>query len=729
VTTGGNGKVVVETGWFRSQCAALSCAAGPGPDNDFLVANQFVQYPMATVSSDQTGIDVGLLPDWPGASAAAPAPVGGAVPSNAVDVAARLSWVTSTCTDGNDVICRAGDSYTVSAQILNEGTTPLTGVTAVLAIPDGDRFATSTPSRDLSLNRAGTAPGVTGMTVGSMSSSGVVALTFGGTLVPGGEIIVLGNLVVAGGTGTPGCVSGAPTTACPTVEPYGAPLMFAVSHIDQTGDPDSFGPNCDASVDVRACPTGIHDKQTEPDEVDPVGHNTAASVGGAQAYDLTADVVALDAAPVHAGDAVTWRVSAANTGPGNHVEGWTLSVLLPKNTSPTVPAANAMRSCTKTTSASGFPLIRCTGKGPLSPGVASSAMDISMPVPAGTAAGTSFPVIAYVTPAAGQAAEVIPFGSAPTQPSTDAAATATNNDASAMVTVAGGSNVAPTAAFTSNCSSLSCTFDGSGSTDSDGTVVNYAWNFGDGQTGSGINPSHTFAVGGIYSVSLTVTDDDAAVGATAAPVSVEATSTVVSFRGAATASGTATRVSVPVPTGVQPGDQLVLFVTSNVATTLTTPTGWTLLGTRSDGTPDIRSWVLTRTAVAGTGGSTVSATLGASSKVSRMLVAYSEADTVSVVASAVMGASTRALAAPPVGVAQDGSIVLSYWSDKSAGNSGWALPAQLTPRATSPGSGSGHITAATADALSPAGTWPGATANSSTAGSKGIAWSVVIPSN
>lgn len=640
LTSGGSGKVVVETGWFRSQCAELSCAAGPGPDNDFIVANQFIQYPMTTVSSNQTDINVGLLPDWPGATAAAPAPVGGAVPSNAVDVAARLSWVTSTCTDGNYVICRAGDTYTVSAQILNEGTTPLTGVTAVLAIPNGDRFVTNTPSRDLTMNRAGTAPGITGVSVGSMSSNGVVALTFGGTLVPGGEIIVLGKLVVAGGTGTPGCVPGAPSDACPTVEPYGAPLMFAVSHIDQTGDPDSFGPSCVASVDVRACPTGIHDKQTEPDEVDPVGHNTAASVGGAQTYDLTANVVPLNSSPVGVGDVVTWRINAANTGPGNHVKGWTVSVLLPKNTSPTVPAANAMRSCTKTTSASGFPLIRCTGKGPLSPAVASSAIDISMPVPAGTAAGAVLPVIAYVTPAAGQAAEAVPLGSAPTQPATDAAATATNNDASAKVTLAGSSNLGPTPSFTTNCASLACSFDGSGSTDSDGTIDSYTWNFGDGQIGVGVNPTHTYIVAGTYSVTLTVTDDDAAVGTTQAPVTVGAGTTAVSIRGSATANSTATRISVVVPAEVQPGDQMVLFVTSNVATTLTTPTGWTLLGMQSDGTPDMRSWVLTRTASAGTGGSTVSATLGASGKVSRVLVAYSGADPVSVVASAVMGTST-----------------------------------------------------------------------------------------
>lgn len=53
-------------------------------------------------------------------------------------------------------------------------------------------------------------------------------------------------------------------------------------------------------------------------------------------------------------------------------------------------------------------------------------------------------------------------------------------------------------------------FDGSGSMDPDGTIVAYDWDFGDGGTGTGISPMHTYAAGGIYTVTLTVTDDDGA---------------------------------------------------------------------------------------------------------------------------------------------------------------------------------------------------------------------------
>ena len=54
------------------------------------------------------------------------------------------------------------------------------------------------------------------------------------------------------------------------------------------------------------------------------------------------------------------------------------------------------------------------------------------------------------------------------------------------------------------------TFNGSGSVDRDGTVASYDWDFGDGNTGTGENPIHTYTVAGDYLVFLTVTDDDGA---------------------------------------------------------------------------------------------------------------------------------------------------------------------------------------------------------------------------
>ena len=68
-------------------------------------------------------------------------------------------------------------------------------------------------------------------------------------------------------------------------------------------------------------------------------------------------------------------------------------------------------------------------------------------------------------------------------------------------------NNLPTADFTSTAGIRTASFDATGSTDSDGTITNYEWDFGDGQTGTGVNATHNYAVGGTYNVTLKVTDN------------------------------------------------------------------------------------------------------------------------------------------------------------------------------------------------------------------------------
>jgi lysophospholipase L1-like esterase len=84
-------------------------------------------------------------------------------------------------------------------------------------------------------------------------------------------------------------------------------------------------------------------------------------------------------------------------------------------------------------------------------------------------------------------------------------------------------NQAPTASFTFGCTDLTCSFDATGSTDADGTIVDYAWAFGPSASGSGAIASHTFSTAGTYDVTLTVTDDDASADSLTLPVTVNAT--------------------------------------------------------------------------------------------------------------------------------------------------------------------------------------------------------------
>lgn len=49
-------------------------------------------------------------------------------------------------------------------------------------------------------------------------------------------------------------------------------------------------------------------------------------------------------------------------------------------------------------------------------------------------------------------------------------------------------------------------FDGSGSHDPDGDSLTHLWNFGDGSTGTGVNPTHVYTSGGTYTITLVVND-------------------------------------------------------------------------------------------------------------------------------------------------------------------------------------------------------------------------------
>jgi len=64
-------------------------------------------------------------------------------------------------------------------------------------------------------------------------------------------------------------------------------------------------------------------------------------------------------------------------------------------------------------------------------------------------------------------------------------------------------------------------FDASGSNDPDGTIVSYQWDFGDGSTVPGTStPTHAYGDNGVYTVTLTVTDDDGLTRVATASVTV-----------------------------------------------------------------------------------------------------------------------------------------------------------------------------------------------------------------
>lgn len=85
-------------------------------------------------------------------------------------------------------------------------------------------------------------------------------------------------------------------------------------------------------------------------------------------------------------------------------------------------------------------------------------------------------------------------------------------------------NSAPTAAFGFETETVrvnqSVSFDATASSDEDGTLAVYEWDFGDGATETGATVEHVFTWQGDYTVTLTVTDNEGGIGTAEKTISV-----------------------------------------------------------------------------------------------------------------------------------------------------------------------------------------------------------------
>jgi hypothetical protein len=149
------------------------------------------------------------------------------------------------------------------------------------------------------------------------------------------------------------------------------------------------------------------------------------------------------------------------------------------------------------------------------------------------------------------------------------------------------SNVAPTASFTTSISNLVVSVDASGSTDSDGTIVSYDYDWGDSTThGTTSVTSHTYASAGTYTITLTVTDNSGAPTSTTHSVTVTAPSTFAPVRKGHKynpgpgASNTLITLDPTTPTSgstISTGDWMIAVVSFVSATSMSPPSGWTTL--------------------------------------------------------------------------------------------------------------------------------------------------------
>jgi hypothetical protein len=162
---------------------------------------------------------------------------------------------------------------------------------------------------------------------------------------------------------------------------------------------------------------------------------------------------------------------------------------------------------------------------------------------------------------------------------------------------------------------------------------------------------------------------------------------------------------------------------------LSGPAGWERLDTVSDSSPQSAVWW--RKAVApADAGATVAVQTTLNTKLDAHLLVYSgsAASRIAARAAAAEPGLTAAHTTPTVTVPASGGWLISYWSDRSPSESGWASPADVLRRFQTVGTGDGRVTALSGDSGRPlaGGTAGGITATSTVTSSRAVTWSIVL---
>jgi PKD repeat protein len=293
-------------------------------------------------------------------------------------------------------------------------------------------------------------------------------------------------------------------------------------------------------------------------------------------------------------------------------------------------------------------------------------------------------------------------------------------------------NVPPTADFTMTCAYLDCHVDATTSTDGDGTLEDYAWDFGDGATGTGSVTDHLYEDPGTYTITLVVTDDDDATDQTSTQrvVVAEPAPSTVSYVGGAVNQGTIATPNVTTPSTVSAGDRLILTLSVNAASrVLSDPTGvtdWTVLGTTISGSMMTR--VYSKIATAADASKKVTVTMDASAKYTMTVADYSGVRPGLLVHADLVETVNRTDHPTPTVNAPAGSWVVSYWADRSSATTGFVLPASVTARQALCATGSGRVCSVLADSAGPVptGQYDGVVATADASSGTATTWSIVL---
>jgi hypothetical protein len=168
------------------------------------------------------------------------------------------------------------------------------------------------------------------------------------------------------------------------------------------------------------------------------------------------------------------------------------------------------------------------------------------------------------------------------------------------------------------------------------------------------------------------------------------------FRAAVAGQANATTVTLTIPAAVEAGDGLIASLSYANTAALTSPAGWTVLATATQGT--LTSVLYSRAAGASDAGTTVTWTVSVASRVVAAIVAYQGTDTASPVSGFASAVSTAAVVSPPLTTTTDGCAEVQIVTQRGAATGAWTPPGGLTERIDEVNAGGGGLSLAVADA-------------------------------
>ncbi len=289
-----------------------------------------------------------------------------------------------------------------------------------------------------------------------------------------------------------------------------------------------------------------------------------------------------------------------------------------------------------------------------------------------------------------------------------------------------------------------CSFKGETSSDPDGDPLTYSWDFGDTSPEvTTANASRTYESSGARTVTLTVNDGQGHSDTdtvTANPTDEGDPVSNVTYVGSASSAGNRINHAVTLPSGVQEGDTMLLFLgAASSGPTYNGPSGWTLVD-GATGTNAMATRVWTKTATAADEAANVKVTVTSSAtsaiKTDLTVAVYRGTDGTTPIASSaakIDNAAGSAHTSPGVTATDNTSVLVTYWADRSNDTTAWLDLVGPTQRLEGlpSDSGSAHVTALLADSDGPvsAGAQGELTATANGTSSRGASISILLKSS